>query len=33
VEGTPAEIKERGSSTGLEDAFLSIMNETEVEAA
>jgi ABC-2 type transport system ATP-binding protein len=28
AEGTPAEIKTRGASTGLEDAFLTIMNET-----
>jgi ABC-2 type transport system ATP-binding protein len=28
AEGTPAEIKTRGSSTGLEDAFLTIMKET-----
>lgn len=29
AEGTPAEIKERGGSSGLEDAFLAIMKETE----
>jgi ABC-2 type transport system ATP-binding protein len=29
AEGTPAEIKTRGASTGLEDAFLTIMKETE----
>jgi ABC-2 type transport system ATP-binding protein len=29
AEGTPAEIKARGASSGLEDAFLSIMKETE----
>jgi len=29
AEGTPAEIKARGAATGLEDAFLSIMKETE----
>jgi len=33
AEGTPAEIKERGSSSGLEDAFLTIMKETELEVA
>jgi ABC-2 type transport system ATP-binding protein len=27
AEGTPAEIKERGAATGLEDAFLAIMKE------
>ncbi|MBZ5621530.1 MAG: ABC transporter ATP-binding protein [Acidobacteriia bacterium] len=29
AEGTPAEIKTRGASTGLEDAFLTIMKDTE----
>jgi ABC-2 type transport system ATP-binding protein len=29
AEGTPAEIKVRGASTGLEDAFLTIMKDTE----
>ncbi len=29
AEGSPAEIKERGAATILEDAFLSIMKETE----
>lgn len=29
AEGTPAEIKERGGSSALEDAFLAIMKETE----
>ena len=29
AEGTPAEIKERGSASALEDAFLTIMNETQ----
>lgn len=33
AEGTSAEIKERGASNVLEDAFLTIMNETETEAA
>jgi ABC-2 type transport system ATP-binding protein len=29
AEGTPAEIKTRGASNGLEDAFLTIMKDTE----
>ena len=29
AEGSPAEIKTRGGSTGLEDAFLTIMKDTE----
>jgi ABC-2 type transport system ATP-binding protein len=29
AQGTPAEIKTRGASTGLEDAFLTIMKDTE----
>jgi ABC-2 type transport system ATP-binding protein len=29
AEGSPAEIKQRGGSSGLEDAFLAIMKETE----
>jgi ABC-2 type transport system ATP-binding protein len=33
AEGTPAEVKERGASRGLEDAFLTIMKETELEVA
>ncbi len=33
AEGTPAEIKQRGAASGLEDAFLSIMRETELEVA
>jgi len=29
AEGTPAEIKARTASRGLEDAFLALMKETE----
>jgi ABC-2 type transport system ATP-binding protein len=29
AQGSPAEIKQRGSAAGLEDAFLAIMNESE----
>jgi ABC-2 type transport system ATP-binding protein len=31
AEGTPAEIKERGAATGLEDAFLAIMKESSLQ--
>ena len=33
AEGSPAEIKERGSASGLEDAFLAIKKEDEEEVA
>jgi ABC-2 type transport system ATP-binding protein len=31
AEGTPAEIKDRGAATGLEDAFLAIMKESSLQ--